>query len=304
MRESIATVSMEVSTRSFSTLDECEKSCVAEPSGGICSIDIFWWIEVFLPKFVISALISQVLGMCLVARVVAPRQQFSTGLLSCCAGRWCGRWCGKDKCRDCWFVTCCPCLQRLRVTVFVRGGCFGCCVVLLSICCAPCALVLYTLCSSCCGTWLRYHLRQRLEIKGKCWQDCLIHALLSPCALCQEATELRKAGFGPRDGTLFLYEHEPQIPMAPVSPPAAHGNSEQDQSSLKESLLPLIPEPERPSQALQPPPSAPSRMPVMHDVAEPSVWTVEDHQQAVTRARMAAKDEAAGMVHEADDGIQ
>jgi hypothetical protein len=45
-------------------------------------------------------------------------------------------------------------------------------------------------------------------------------------------------------------------------------------------------------------------MPVMHDVAEPSVWTVEDHQQAVTRARMAAKDEAAGMVHEADDGIQ
>jgi|EP01046_Picozoa_sp_COSAG06_P007269 hypothetical protein len=122
-------------------------------------------IEVFLPTFLAVGSVSYLVGMVLTARFVAPRQPFTAPLLGCCAGRCCGRCFGKGKLR-CWFVLCCPCLQCVRLSVLLRGNCFGCALVALSVCCAPCAVVLCQLCSSCGGMWMRCRLRQRLQIKG------------------------------------------------------------------------------------------------------------------------------------------
>ena len=130
---------------------------------------------------------------------------------------------------------CCPCLQIMRMVVFLWGRTFGCVIVTLSVCCAPCMCVLCQLFSSCCSIVVRYRLRQRLKIKGGCWQDCLIHVLLRPCALCQEAQELRVAGYSG-----VFYETEVQRPIAPVNVAASAALEE---SLMQEEPVP-VPEPE------------------------------------------------------------
>ena len=68
-----------------------------------------------------SVLIVQSAGFCVVRKMVAPRQQFRTGLGDCCRkrapeSRGC---CATRPCSTCMFATCCPCYQWLRVIAFI-----------------------------------------------------------------------------------------------------------------------------------------------------------------------------------------
>jgi hypothetical protein len=75
--------------------------------------------------------------------------------------------------------------------------------------------VLCQLCGCCFSICTRFALRKRLSIKGTIWEDCVLHCLLRPCALCQEMQEITAAGY---TGIMYQDCDEPLMPLAPVQP--------------------------------------------------------------------------------------
>ena len=78
-------------TMSFGSVDACEAGCVPEdPSKGFeCSVNFFFFFEEVLPIGLLCGGIAWLVGMCAVARLVAPKQQFSAKVCGCARVRVC-----------------------------------------------------------------------------------------------------------------------------------------------------------------------------------------------------------------------
>lgn len=69
--------------------------------------------------------------------------------------------------------------------------------------------------SICLGAYagkFRSELREKYNIKGSKFNDCLIHSLISPCALCQEAQEIEIRSKGNESLVIGSFE-APYIPV-------------------------------------------------------------------------------------------
>ena len=144
--------------------------------------------------------------MALVMKFVSPRQRFRTPLHGCFSDVG-------QCCLVCW----CPCVQWARIAHWALDDE------------APWPLfcLLYWICGDfkcCMGMITRQLLREKLGIEGTCMEDCLIHTFAHPCALCQEARELRADAYGvptvaqPRPTG-------PLIPMQTINPSATASSS-------------------------------------------------------------------------------
>ena len=128
------------------------------------------WALVELSFWGIFLSMSMIITGC-VCTIVGPRQKFSTPLHGC-----------GDDIGNCCLVTWFPCIQWGRIVEWSIDD--------------PtpwwCFCLAYFLCGdfrSCLGMVTRPAVRNKLDIRGEFWEDCLIHCFAHPCALCQEARE-------------------------------------------------------------------------------------------------------------------
>ena len=76
--------------------------------------------------------------------------------------------------------------------------------------------------------------RNKLGIQGEFWEDCLIHCFTHPCALCQEARELKVDSYGKPQINHIITPHQVIQPMIIIP---AESIQYKDVKHLEESLV-------------------------------------------------------------------
>jgi Cys-rich protein (TIGR01571 family) len=137
-----------------------------------------------------------------VCKFIGPRQKFSSPLHGCF-----------DDMGNCLLVTWCPCVQWGRIVEWSIDDESPWWIFCLA----------YCLCKdfrTCFGMVTRPMVRNKLKIKGEFWEDCLIHCFTHPCALCQEARELKVDSYGiPQSNHTLSYRQTTQpVIMIPAYP--------------------------------------------------------------------------------------